>query len=83
MNNKERIEIILEKLIDETLELKNELSKIKNKLTNRLFQISRDYEIIGNEVLKIKENNKHKLTIKLPKEEIPPKLDGVYKITFD
>ena len=83
MSDKERIEILLEKLIDETLELKNELSKIKNKLTNRLFQIARDYEIIGNEVLKIKENNKHKLTIKLPKENSPPKINGVYHIRFD
>tara|TARA_R110000822_G_scaffold22213_7_gene70014 strand:- start:6203 stop:6466 length:264 start_codon:yes stop_codon:yes gene_type:complete len=61
MNDKKRIIELLELILDETIEIKNNVNKIKNKLTSKLFFISQNYNIIGNDILKIKNIRNHKV----------------------
>tara|TARA_R100000900_G_scaffold94756_1_gene73599 strand:- start:433 stop:696 length:264 start_codon:yes stop_codon:yes gene_type:complete len=61
MDDKKRIIELLESILDETIEIKNNVNKIRNKLTSKLFHISQNYKIIGNDILKIKDVKNHKV----------------------
>ena len=61
MDDKKRIIELLESILDETIEIKNNVNKIRNKLTSKLFHISQNYKIIGNDILKIKDAKNHKV----------------------
>tara|TARA_R110000822_G_scaffold304588_1_gene429832 strand:+ start:54 stop:317 length:264 start_codon:yes stop_codon:yes gene_type:complete len=61
MDDKKRIIELLECILDETIEIKNNVNKIRNKLTSKLFYISQNYKIIGNDILKIKDVKNHKV----------------------
>jgi hypothetical protein len=78
MDDKKRIVELLELILDETIEIKNNVNKIRNKLTSKLFFISQNYKIIGNDILKIKDVKNHKVNrayIKEIHKEIKTKLD--------
>ena len=61
MDDKKRIIELLELILDETIEIKNNVNKIRNKLSSRLFYISQNYNIIGNDILRIKDIKNHKV----------------------
>jgi hypothetical protein len=61
MDDKKRIIELLESILDETIEIKNNVNRIRNKLTSKLFHISQNYKIIGNNILKIKDVKNHKV----------------------
>ncbi|MAZ73345.1 MAG: hypothetical protein CMC70_09375 [Flavobacteriaceae bacterium] len=87
MEDKKRIIELLEFILDETIELKNNVNKIKNKLTSKLFFISQNYNIIGNDILKIKDVKNHKVNRAYVKEihkDIKNKLnDGELVLKFN
>tara|TARA_R110001583_G_scaffold52092_1_gene162071 strand:+ start:7230 stop:7493 length:264 start_codon:yes stop_codon:yes gene_type:complete len=61
MDDKKRIIELLELILDETIEIKNNVNKIRNKLSSRLFYISQNYNVIGNDILRIKDIKNHKV----------------------
>ena len=87
MEDKKRIIELLELILDETIEIKNNVNKIKNKLTSKLFFISQNYNIIGNDILKIKDVKNHKVNRAYVKEihkDIKNKLnDGELVLNFN
>ena len=80
---------MLNDILDETLIVKDLLSRIKSKMNHKLFVIGKEYDLINNNILQKQKNlqtNRSKIIhIKKSNKELQEQLEsqGSIKIIFD